>query len=494
MMEENLNQLKPKQIARHNRAYYAWYYLGLDVPPHQEEWYDLVFQHNREFLLSPRGHGKTMFLPRTVLEHQCLFNKNYNSLIISKTFKQAGKTLKVVQADLEKNKLILRDFGEELEDYSAVGNQVWFNLDEEENILRDATVEGNGLLGDITGGHFDFIVLDDIIDDANCLTPDSRRKVMEWVQGTIIPMLKPGGYIAGIGTRKHYDDAYQEMINSPGWYVIQQKAILQMPKSFEYVYKTIDGQQVAVGITNVVGNYKVLWPDVWSLELLLLEKKAMGSILFDREYNNDVSQLKGRLLKDFWLKRYAIHEINTNEDVKLAPPINTMTVYQGWDLAIREKETSDYIVCTTIGITPKNEIYVLDWFRDKMAFPNQVKQVKILYDEFTPERIGIETNAYQLALKQQVLSERILPIKEIESVKNKIERIILSSVNYENGLVYVPIDHPYYNAFMEEYRIFFEKGHHDDMLDSMDMAMRLVLEPKTIKFQRGLRSSVVHAR
>ncbi|KYC51664.1 MAG: Terminase-like family protein [Candidatus Methanofastidiosum methylothiophilum] len=169
-----------------------------------------------------------------------------------------------------------------------------------------------------------------------------------------------------------------------------------------------------------------------------------------------------------------------------------MTIYQGWDLAIREKETSDYVVCTTIGVTPKNKIYVLDWFRDRMAFPDQVKQVRELYDEFRPERIAIETNAYQLALKQQVLTERILPIKEIENIKNKVQRIILSSVNYENGLVYLPIDHPYYNAFMDEYRTF-DDGTHDDMLDSLDMAMRLILEPKGIPFKRGLRSKV-HAR
>lgn len=487
-----MNQLQPKEIARHNRAYYAWYYLGLEVPPHQREWYDLLFSHNREFLLSPRGHGKTMFLPRSVLEHETLFNKNFNSLIIGKTYKQANKTLKVVKTDLEENKLILRDFGEELDEYDSVGNQLWYNIDTTDQILRDATVEANGLLGDITGGHFNLIILDDIIDDANCLTPDSRRKVMEWVQGTIIPMLKPGGYISGIGTRKHYDDAYQEMIDSPGWYVIQQKAILKMPKSFEYVYKTIGGQQIAVGIKNVVGEYKVLWPDVWSLELLLLEKKTMGSILFNREYNNDTSQMKGKILKDFWLNKYVINEINATEDIKLAPPLDSMTIYQGWDLAIREKETSDYLVCTTIGVTPKNKIYVLDWFRDRMSFPDQVKQVRELYDEFRPERIAIETNAYQLALKQQVLTERILPIKEIENIKNKVQRIILSSVNYENGLVYLPIDHPYYNAFMDEYRTF-DDGTHDDMLDSLDMAMRLILEPKGIPFKRGLRSKV-HAR
>lgn len=490
---EILKTYPPKKIARYSLPYFAQYYLGLDVPRHQEEWYKLLFKYPQEFLLSPRDHGKTTVLPRVIAEHKTLFQqdhreqfgKDFNILLISKTYSQSKKSLQVIKKDLTKNKLIQRDFKEELKDLHGGGNQLFYN---QVGISRDATVEGNGLLGDITGSHFFFIILDDIIDDENCRTRESRRNVMKWVNGTILPLLEPEGRILGIGTRKHYEDAYQEMITNPMWYVIQQKAIIEAPESYDIVY---DKNGMAVGIENIVGTPKTLWPEKWDIEKLLLKKVAMGSILFNREYQNDASFMKGKILKDYWLKKYALYEENTdlNSGIGLAPPKSSMTIYQGYDLAIKRGEANDYLVCTTIGVTQNNLIYILDWYRDKIPFPKQVKLVKTLYDKWEPIQIGIESNQYQLALKEQVLDERILPIKEVISTKNKTERIILGSVTYENGLVYLPVDHPQYNNFMEEYTSF-DEGEHDDMIDSTDITMKLTFKPKGLMFNKKLRSSV----
>jgi len=48
-------------------------------------------------------------------------------------------------------------------------------------------------------------------------------------------------------------------------------------------------------------------------------------------------------------------------------------------------------------------------------------------------KIGIKSNAYQVALAQQVLDEGNYPIQEITSVKDKKTRITAGSVDYENG-------------------------------------------------------------
>lgn len=493
-MEEWTNYLlkNRKKIAEHNLAFFANYYLGLDTPEHQMDWYELLFKYPWEFLLSPRDHGKTTVLPRVIAEHHTLFqdehrakhHKDFNLLILSKTFSQSKKSVNVIKKDLTKNPRIKEDFQEELADYHGVGNILTYN---ERYGSRDGTVEGSGLLGDITGGHFWFIILDDIIDDANCRTPQAREEVTKWIGGTIVPLLEPGGRMLGIGTRKHYADAYSEMIKNPRWYVIQQKAILKYPDSYDVVY---DENGMAVDITNIVGDYRVLWPSKWGIKRLLLQRLGMGSVLFAREYQNSTKEMVGKFLKDYWLKDYVINPDNAEPEhnLNIAPPRDSMKVYQGYDLAIRETEKADFVVCTTIGVTKNNKIYILDWYRDKIGFPEQVKLVKAKYNEWKPDLIGIETNQYQLALKQQVLSERILPIKEIVSIKNKTERIRVGSINYENGLVYVPIDHPQYDNFMEEYRVF-DEAEHDDMLDSTDIAMKIILDPVvSVPFKRGMRS------
>lgn len=491
---ELLKQTPPKTIAKYSRAFFAYYYLDLDIPDHQLGWYNNAGKYRFEFYLAPRDHGKTTVFPRVCVEHDTLFH-HWNVLLISKTATQAKKSLDVIAKDLTRNKRIRRDFSYELEDFKKVKNFLYYNL--QDRIQRDATVEANGLLGDITGGHFTKIYLDDLLDDENTRTPQSRKNTWKWINGTILPLLEPHGNIIGIGTRKHYEDAYQKMIDNPAWHVVVQKAIITEPESYRLIY---DENGVAVDVVDIKGDYEVLWEDKWPIESLLLQKAAMGSILFNREYQNDVTFMKGKILKEEWLNYYAIRPENQSETIKGHPPLSSMEIYQGYDLAIREKEISDFFVCETIGVLRNPfRIYILDWYRRKIPFPEQVKIVKKLFDgpitpiwqgiRWNPISIGIESNAYQVVLAQEVLNEVNLPIHEIISVKNKTTRITAGSVDYENGLVYVPIDHPEYSHFLDEYTSF-DEGEHDDILDADDIARRLLIQHKpSIPFHPGLRSS-----
>ncbi|MDZ4172608.1 MAG: hypothetical protein U1C19_10600 [Methanobacteriaceae archaeon] len=473
-----------KEYASVSRAYYAKHYLKLQMPDHQFNWLQQINKHRFSFLKSPRDHGKTTVIPRTHTEHTTLFNQNRNVLLLSKTYKQANKTLKLIHTDLKKNPFIQADFAKELIDLHKVDNQLFYNHSESlEDVKRDATVEAVGLLGDITGGHFTDILLDDIIDDENSRTHDSRENVWKWLNGTIIPLLEPGGHIFGTGTNKHYEDVYTKMEENTAWYVISEKAILQWPDSWDYVYHPETG--VAIDVTNIKGPYKTLWPDKWGIKELLLQLNAMGSVLFNREYQNDAAGMKGKILKDFWLNWYAIQPERQTSNIHGCPPWESLEIYQGYDLAIGQKEKNDYFVATTIGVQ-KNpfRIYFLDWYREKLPFPKQVKMVYKLFDgpltdiwqgrTWNPLQVGIESNAYQIALAQQVLDDSSLPVKEIMNVKNKVVRITAGAVNYENGLVYLPVDHPQTSNFLNEYTSF-DDGKHDDILDSGDITMRILI-------------------
>lgn len=469
-----------KTRAKYSKPYYAKHYLKLQVPEHQFNWYKKIGTYLKELYLSPRDHGKTTVIPRVVTEHETLYRKGDNVLLLNKTHSQAIKTLDLIEADLTKNPYIQKDFAGELQDFRRRDNQLFYNM--EGIVRRDATVEATGILGDITGGHFKWIIMDDIYDDENTRTADGRRKVMKFINGTIIPLLEPGGHILGIGTRKHWDDGYQKLKDNPAWYVLEERAILKWPKSYEYVQ---DEEGIIVDVTNIQGDYKVLWPQKWGIRELLLQAKAMGTVLFNREYQNDAEGMKGKIFKEEWIQHYAIQEKNQTENVHGHPPLESMEIYQGDDLAIKKGEENDFFSCETIGVTHDPfKIWILDWYHDQIDFPKQVKMVKKLYDgPLTPIwngirwnvlKIGIESNAYQVALAQQVLDDANYPIEEVSSVKNKTVRITAGSVDYENGLVMVPVDHPKYPAFLNEY-VSFDEGEHEDILDADDITRRLIL-------------------
>ncbi len=480
-MIQRVKKRKNKTKAWDSKPYYAKYYLGLQVPDHQFYWYKKIGKYLREIYLSPRDHGKTTAIPRVITEHDTLYNPGHNVLLLSKTFNQANKTLDVIETDLTKNPRIQHDFAGELQGFRRKGNQLYYNLGD--TVRRDATVEATGILGDITGGHFKRIIMDDVFDDENTRTADGRRKVMKFIEGTILPLLEPGCGLLGIGTRKHWDDGYQKMIDNPAWHVQEEQAILKWPKSYEYVQ---DEKGIIIDV-KVEGDYQVLWPEKWDIKQLLLQAKAMGMVLFNREYQNNAEGMKGKVFKETWIQHYAIQEKNQSLNVKGHPPLESMEIYQGNDLAIRKNEKNDFFCCETIGVTrDPYRIWILDWYHDKISFPEQVKMIKTLYDGPTTPiwngirwnvlKIGIESNAYQVALAQQVLDEGNYPIQEITSVKDKKTRITAGSVDYENGMIMVPVDHPLYPTFLNEY-VSFDEGEHDDMLDADDIVRRLILNP-----------------
>lgn len=475
----------PKYFAKASKTYFATHYLGLDYVEHQRQWLDeVLFKHELELDLAPRDHGKTTTIPRVGILHQTLYNPGFNCLLLSKTLDQSKKTLDLIYNDLENNERLQEDFGYELQDLRRTGNQVWYNLKDSDKELRDGTIEATGILGNITGAHFQHIYMDDIFDDENCRTPHRRKTLMDQINGTILPLLEPGCGLTAIGTRKHFDDGYKTMITNPAWFVNSEKAILKWPESYEYVY---DEQGVITDVINIKGDYKVLWPEKWNIKELLKKKAQMGSLIFRREYQNETEQLKGKVFKSEWLQHYAILEENAERDIPYHPPLSEMDIYQGIDLAISQSETADYFVISTVGVT-KNPYrkWLLDWYRDKIPFPKQVKIVpKNFYHAINPIwkneawdvlQIGIESNAYQLALAQDVISNWGLPVKEIRNYGNKTLRITAGAVDYENGVWMIPIDHPGYEDFFNEYAEF-DEGEHDDILDSMEIASTVIRKP-----------------
>jgi len=212
---------------------------------------------------------------------------------------------------------------------------------------------------------------------------------------------------------------------------------------------------------------EALWPEKRDEKELAQKKKDIGEIKFNTIYQQNPQPIGGGLLKLDWIKHYKEEEL---------PPLDELNIYQAWDLAISTKETADYTVCTTIGVLDETNIYVLDWYRDRILFPTQMKMVEKLADDWDPLQIGIESNAYQSALAQNLKETSMLPVKEINQTKDKETRIISGFIYFDQGKILLPEKHPELENFINEY-VYFPKGKHDDMLDSMESALQLAKEP-----------------
>ena len=201
-----------------------------------------------------------------------------------------------------------------------------------------------------------------------------------------------------------------------------------------------------------------LWPDMFPADLLEQIKAEMGSIIFNLQYQNDVELAKqGNIFKYEWIQFYSPEDLPAG-----------LKVFMGVDLAISQKETADYFAVCTIGLDPDNNIYVLDVYRGRHTFQQQVEIIKTKNQLWQPLRIGVESNAYQQALAQ-VLKTEMLPVSEIKTTKDKVTRAQLTSALFENKKVFLK---PTMNDFIEEL-LLFPDSEHDDQFDAFDFAVQI---------------------
>lgn len=317
-----------------------------------------------------------------------------------------------------------------------------------------------GVGGPITGKGADILIIDDPIknsEEANSQT--YRDKTWEWYQSTAYTRLEPNGSIILIMTRWHKDDLAGRILD-------------QMEQSRGENWEIINLPAIAEDhdiLSRKVG--EPLWPERYDLKELERKKNTTGSYWWSAMYQQRPQPPKGGLLKLSWIKHYQPYEL---------PDLGELDIYQAWDLAISTKETADYTVCTTIGVSKEKQIYVLDWHRDRIDFPTQLQMVKKLAHKWDPLQIAIESNAYQQALPQQLKYTSMLPIKEVKRTKDKVTRISSKFIHFENGKVLLPKDHFEMDNFLNEYT-YFPQSKHDDMLDSMELALEITMKPKRAK-------------
>lgn len=472
-------------LAQQSFPFFLKYYLGLEVYKHNEVWIDNL-KHNRLHQESPRDHGKsTIYSFGYVLWKLCKSiipgdpDENIRALVVSKTGGPSGVSTKVKDAiieELKTNQKILADFGEIIT--KEKGGNVWVRRSKRG--IKDPSLESIGVQGAITGGHYDLILCDDIIDTENSKTDNMRAQVLDWFKGTLMELAEPHTQVIVVGTRKHYDDLYQYLIDNKLWNVFVDVAILKYPRNYEIIAPGEDGyddmtverairmggqmREINKVKVYVEGDYEVLWPEKWDIFQLLYNKFDIGSIIFNREKQNDPSGMQGRILNAGWLKYYERDELPKE-----------LHIYVGIDLAATEKSVSDYMAICVCGYDPvSNKIYVLEFWRGQRTFVEQVAKIEEIAIKWAPMRITIESNAYQNAMIQYQHAMNMFPVVGSPTVKDKITRMIALAPYIETSRIMFNRDIPYYDNFEEEY-VQFPSGKHDDLLDSLDLCVRPIV-------------------
>lgn len=449
-----------RAIAKESREFFVSYYLGLDIPKCHEPWYN-VLNRKRHHQEAPRDHGKTTVFGYGYPLWAICNIENVRILLISKTGPPKGISTKLYDAildELKNNERIIEDYGNLI--VRERGGALFCKRTRRG--IKDPTLESIGVMGAVTGGHYDIIIADDIIDDKNSRTANMRKQIDDWFKGTLMELLEPDSQILVIGTRKHWDDQYERLIENKMWTVGVDVAIIKYPPNYEYV-EDENGQVIDVKIE---GESEVLWPEKWNIKTLLMNRYDIGSIMFNREKMNDPSGMQGKILNAKWIKYFKENELP-----------NDCLIYQGVDLAISEENMKggDYVAITTTAYSPSQQkIYVIDMWRGHKTFPEQIGIIETYATMWAPTRITIESNNYQNAMIQFQNAINMLPIVGSPTTKDKVSRMLAVAPHLENGKILFQEDLPYWDDWLDEYTQF-PDGATDDMLDSLEICIRSII-------------------
>jgi predicted phage terminase large subunit-like protein len=312
-----------------------------------------------------------------------------------------------------------------------------------------------GVGGAVTGKGADLLIIDDphSEQEAKQGNPAVFDNVYEWYTSGPRQRLQPGGAIIIVMTRWSKRDLTGQILKSSDKTGVDEWEIIEFPA--------------------ILPSGTPLWPGFWSKEELEALKAELPVSKWEAQYQQNPTSEEGAIIKrDQW-------QIWPHED-----PPECSYVIQSWDTAFEKTNRSDYSACTTWGVFThpdkhgnlKQNIILLNAFKERMEFPELKKAAMEMWIEWKPDTLIVEKKAAGAPLIYEMRKMGI-PLSEYTPGKgsDKIARVNSISDLFASGIVWCP-EKRWADEVMEEMASF-PNGDHDDLVDSSSQAL--------IRFRQG---------
>jgi predicted phage terminase large subunit-like protein len=383
--------------------YYLKDYFFADPAEFHTEMSHLVDTQLRVCVAAPREHAKSTILFAKVIQ-QIVCRKRRFLVLLRDSDQTAKQVVDDIRQELESNNRLVEDFGD------LVGGRKWT---EAEFITKtDVKVLGRGRGAKLRGLRFrqwrpDMIVADDIEDDEAVESKTQRDKLDRWWNRVVSNVLAPDGALFFIGTILHHDALIKRMLNRTEVYVTR-------------IW------------TAIKADGKSLWPSRWPLERLTAKRLEIGARAFATEFMNDPANEDDQMFAPSWFRRF--------DDDQVAGKMTTMAAI---DPAIGLKRKNDDTgLC--VAAEREGNYFVLKMRLAKLKFAQQIELVLATCREYPISKFGVETVAYQDALRQGVeeASRQAglqVPLKPVEDISSdKLVRIGRLAPLVEQGRLWFP--------------------------------------------------------
>jgi len=307
--------------------------------------------------------------------------------------------------------------------------------------------------GTLTGRGGEIFILDDPMKPDEAMSDVARKKVLNWIETTMMSRLnsKKDDAIILVMQRLHEDDPVGIFLEKGGWTHLDLPAIADAPQAIPIgdgrIYSRAEGE--------------VLDPVREPREVLDRLKADMGSMAFSAQYQQRPIPLEGNLIRRAWLKQYEIlPDIEANDLVVIS-----------WDTAMSEDELADYSV-GTVWIVKGDYCYLAEIVRDRFEFPGLRRAVIDLAKRWPRATTLIEDKGSGTSLLQDLRSKNIAVIS-VRPTQDKVTRLDTTTPMFEAGAVFFPKSATWLDALLIEL-LAFPYSRHKDQADSISQALNWI--------------------
>jgi predicted phage terminase large subunit-like protein len=421
-------------------------------------------------LLLPRGTFKSTVVTVSYPLFRIAGNPNSRGLLANATYPMATSFLSQIKSTLEKNEGFRNIYGDMSTD-APIWREEAIALNTEDSFRsKEPTLTALGVGSNYTGKHFDYAILDDLVNRDNIGTMDRIEEVKNFYKD-VLDLVDPDEnnhkQIIIIGTCWHQSDLYS-WIEDPETGISDDFAIMKLPAFGKFSGDRWEGEW---------GKDELLFPARLNWETMENLKRSQGTSHFSAQYLLNPVPEESATFKNF---RY--YDKSDIKGLKL-------NIFIAVDPALTEKKESDYSAMVCVGIDSQNNWYILDLWRDKVNPKKLIDQIFFWDAIHKPISTAIESTAFQKTIRF-FLSEEMkkrghyIPIKElVHTDRSKEERIKGLEPRCEAGAVFFNKDDNLTKYILDEMRRF-PKGKNDDLIDALASINEIGFPPRKQEYRK----------
>lgn len=404
---------------------------------------------NRLLFIAPRGFSKSTICSVAFPLWLALYKKKKDIFIVSSTISLGKELLRKIRNELETNQMIIDDFGDMVSD----------KWTEEQLVLKNGTcIRAKGQGFQIRGFRPDQIVADDLEDDSTIYSKEQREKLSDWFFRTLIPTLKPDQNLVYVGT---------------------------MLSNFSLMSKLRKKEEFVVRFWTALKDGKSIWESYWSADSLSRIRKEIGEYAFQSEYmNNPISTEEQPVRQEF-----------LDCKVRGSKEVSCLAI----DPAISEKTSSDERAFCLFERTDEGFREVFSE-KGRWGITEQIERIIGIYERYRPDRVVIESVAFQKLFKDDLLREArkrglFIPVTEAEigmgkdkRPKDKFTRLMQVVHLFEQKLVEVK------NQDLVQELVAFPQGDSDNMVDACVYSLYWLMKWRSGGFKKSNEPKILPIR